>query len=126
MALISLQTISRLAITKHDFLKKVIIKLNPVEFRAKLRLEKKARLIDVSSQDEHRELRIPGAINCDLASADFSSVLEVMDKSRPFFIYCRNGNRVESAMKMMDEMGFRRVYALSSGLQSWTGTLEMS
>jgi rhodanese-related sulfurtransferase len=61
-----------------------------------------------------------------MQSPEFPRALRLMDKSRPYFLYCRNGARCEKVASLMEEMGFRRVYYLMNGLQSWIGTLERS
>ncbi|HXH19265.1 MAG TPA: rhodanese-like domain-containing protein [Chitinophagales bacterium] len=123
MALISLQTVAQTRQTLLSFFSKEVIKLNSDEFRFRLHKAKKARLIDVSSKEEFRELHIPGSVNYDVLSPEFLERLVSMDKNRTYFIYCRNGKRTESALRLMEELGFRRVYALMTGLQGWKGTL---
>ena len=83
-------------------------------------------MIDVSTAEEFKELHIPGALNYDVLNVDFVHKLDVLDRARSYFIYCRNGKRSETAMRLMKEMGFKRVYALMTGLQSWSGTLARS
>ncbi len=126
MALISLQTVTQTTQTLLSFFMKEVKKLDSSEFRLRLHNNKKARLIDVSSEGEHRELHIPGSLNYDVLSPEFIGKLECMNKSRTYFIYCRNGKRSETAIRLMEEFGFKRVYALMSGLQDWKGTLARS
>ncbi len=126
MSLLSLQTITGTADLVLGFFIKEFKTLTANEFRSRLRENKRAKLIDISTREEFYELHIPGSINYDVLSPGFVDNLEKMDRLRPYFIYCRNGKRSESAMRLMDELGFRKVYSLSSGLQSWMGTVERS
>jgi len=126
MALISLQTVTQSTQSILTFFVKEVKNLDSGEFKSRLRNSKRARLIDVSSEEEYRELHIPGSVNYDLHSPEFLEKLEYMDRHRPYFIYCRNGQRSAAALRLMAEMGFRKIYALASGLQSWKGTLERS
>lgn len=100
--------------------------LSAAEFRQRLRLSKRAKLIDIRSREEFRELHIPGSVNYDVLSPSFVTRLSRMEKGRPYFIYCHNGKRCETAMRLMEELGFRKVYSLATGLMSWKGTLERS
>ena len=123
---LSIQSIAESADMFLSFFSKEIRSLDPGEFRSLLHGTKDARLIDVSTQEEYNALHIPGSKNYDVLSPQFIHKLEPLNRFRPFFIYCRNGKRSETARMIMEEMGFKRVYTLISGLQFWKGTLEMS
>ena len=126
MPLISIQTATQTASSLLSFFSKEIKSLSCSEFKLKLRSAKRAKLIDIGTNEEYRELHIPGSVNYDFHSPEFYNRLEFMDRNRPYFVYCRNGERSETAVRMMEEKGFRRVYSLTSGLRSWIGTLERS
>ena len=100
--------------------------LDSAEFRSHLKATKKARLIDVSTKEEHKELHIPGALNYNVTSPSFAEKIENLDKTRTYFIYSWDGKRGEMACNIMKELGFYRVYNLLSGIKSWKGTLERS
>lgn len=121
-----LQTAQQTASSLFSFFSKEVKSLATNEFKLKLRTARRPRLIDLGSKDEFKELHIPGAVNYDMQSPEFLRVLQLMDKSRPYFLYCRNGDRSEKVARLMEEMGFRRVYYLINGLRSWIGTLERS
>ena len=93
------------------------------EFRDKLKRKKMSRLIDVSTNKEHQDLYIPGSLNIDVLSPDFISKVGNLDKLKTYFVYSRSGKRGETASKIMMELGFKRVYNLVSGIESWKGTL---
>ena len=122
----SIQSAAKAAKSIFSLFVKEIKHLTSNEFRFKLRQANRARLIDVSTEEEYKELHIPGSLNCDVLSPDFINKLEYMDRNRSYFIYCRNGSRSGKAVRLMEEMGFRRIYSLISGLESWHGTLERS
>ncbi len=121
-----MQTATQTAHSLFSIFSKEIKSLSYSEFKLKLRNSKRPKLIDLSSEEEYKELHIPGSVNYDNESPEFTRVLAFLDRSRPYFIYCRNGERSETVMRLMEEMGFRRVYALMSGLPAWSGTLERS
>lgn len=123
---LSLQSAQQTASSLLSFFSKEIKSLSTSDFKFKLKAAKRAKLIDLGSREEYKELHIPGSVNYDSQSPEFFRTLQLMDKSRPYFIYCRNGMLSEKVVRKMEEMGFRRVYYLMNGLQSWIGTLERS
>ena len=100
--------------------------LDSVDFRAQLKNSKSSWLIDVSTREEHEELHIPGSSNFDALSGDFIDRIDCLDKSKPYFIYCRDGSRSKSACILMEELGFKRIFHLTSGIKDCRGTLERS
>ncbi len=62
---------------------------------------------------------IPGAINIDYYAADFREQLARLDSNKPYVIYCRTGNRSDSAASIMKELGFTEVYNLPGGFIEW-------
>jgi rhodanese-related sulfurtransferase len=105
------------------YFSKEIKLLEQSEFRHLLRRFRNSRLIDVSTKEEFTELHIPGSMNFDVLSPMFATKIGMMDKTKAYFLYCRDGSRSETAMHMMQKMGFRRVYSLISGIKSWKGTV---
>ncbi len=51
--------------------------------------------------------------------AAFKAGLSKLDKSKPYGVYCRSGNRSGKAMNMMHNMGFKEVYNLAGGMKGW-------
>lgn len=126
MSFFSIQTVTSTTDEFLAYFKKEAKNLEQGEFKFMLRKFRHARLIDVSTKMEFCELHIPGSTNYDVLSPKFTNRLEEMDKTRPYFLYCRNGKRGEAAMRLMEEMGFRRIYNLACGIESWKGTVERS
>jgi len=81
--------------------------------------------IDVRTEQEYNNLRIPGFSNLDLYSfdknPDLISTLD-LDKSIPVVLMCNSGNRSVSAAKIFIDQGFTTVYNLKNGIQGWDGT----
>jgi rhodanese-related sulfurtransferase len=119
-----IETVTRKADEFLASFSKEIKSLNQNEFKNLLRrFRYSARLIDVSTKEEFLELHIPGSINCDVLNGKFATKVAMMDKSRAYFIYCRDGSRSYTAMLLMQKMRFKRVYNLSDGIQTWKGTV---
>jgi rhodanese-related sulfurtransferase len=76
-------------------------------------------IIDVSTPREYKGLHLEGAINVNLFSRFFKSRLDVMDKSRTYVIYCKMGGRSKIAKKLMQRLGFRKVYNIVGGTLLW-------
>lgn len=76
-------------------------------------------IIDVSTPQEYKDLHLDGAINVNLFSRFFKTRLGVMDKSRTYVIYCKMGGRSKIAKKLMQRLGFRKVYNIVGGTLLW-------
>jgi len=75
-------------------------------------------LLDVRTEDEFKEKRIPGAILLpDFMITDSAS--EVLpDKNAIILIYCRSGRRSENAARELIDMGYKNVYDFG-GIIDW-------
>jgi len=76
-------------------------------------------IIDVRTPGEFADSFIKGASNIDVMSPDFPNKVSTLDKSRPYFVYCRSGQRSANAMNMMKQAGFSAVYNLDGGIMGW-------
>jgi len=76
-------------------------------------------IIDVSTPQEYKGLHLKGAINVNLFSRFFKNRLDIMDKSRTYVIYCKMGGRSKIAKKLMQRLGFRKVYNIVGGTLLW-------
>lgn len=81
-------------------------------------------VLDVRTSDEYQEGHIPGAINIDVQSDDFTQKAEQLDKATPVYIYCRSGKRSQRAGTILQNLGFTKIYDLEGGILSWQSELE--
>ena len=82
-------------------------------------------ILDVRTELEVEEGKIPSAINLDIYDAqNFLSNLEKMDKQQHYFVYCKSGVRSAQACAIMQQMGFEHTYNLEGGFSDWTGDVE--
>lgn len=91
------------------------------------RLQKKKNtiLLDVRTEFEYKAGHIPGSLQIDfLKTDDFKKQVAVLDKSKPYLLYCRSGKRSKDAMTVMKEMGFTKLFDLQGGFSSWEGVKE--
>jgi len=54
----------------------------------------------------------------------FAEDIQLLDKNKNYYLYCRSGNRSYHAGRMMVQSGFNKVYNLSSGILDWDEPLE--
>jgi rhodanese-related sulfurtransferase len=86
--------------------------------------DKNSVLIDVRTFGENKSLRIPNSILIDIHKPNFLDQIEILDRSKSYFVYCRSGGRSHSAYKQMKNMGFEKVYNLKGGIINWHGQTE--
>lgn len=89
------------------------------EFK-KLMKNPSAQILDVRTAQEVAAGKIEGSVNVDYFSASFKeSVVKKLDKNKPVLVYCAAGGRSASAAKDLKKAGFKHVYDLEGGYDSW-------
>jgi rhodanese-related sulfurtransferase len=78
-------------------------------------------LLDIRTPEEFSDGRIAGSINIDFYAADFSNRLGSLDRETTYVVYCRSGNRSDSAMDIFADLGFKSVYEVDGGILGWVG-----
>jgi len=80
-------------------------------------------VLDIRTADEFDTYHIRGAINLDFYHDDFGNMLDELERSKTYLLYCRTGRRTgtdeNNALRRMLEMGFERVYNLTSGIHGF-------
>jgi rhodanese-related sulfurtransferase len=76
-------------------------------------------VIDVRTPQEYADAHLAGAINIDYYADDFRTQLATLDRTKPYAIYCRSGNRTAKTLRIMRELGFTYVYDLRGGILAW-------
>jgi rhodanese-related sulfurtransferase len=76
-------------------------------------------LIDVRTPEEYADAHLTNAINLDFYSKDFVAQLSELDRTKPYAIYCRSGNRTSETLRIMRDLGFTYVYDLGGGILAW-------
>ncbi len=83
-----------------------------------------AVLLDVRTPQEHSEKRIPNSILINIYDSEFADEIDLLDKSKSYYVYCRSGNRSFHAGNYMLKTGFKEVYNLAAGIIQWNGETE--
>ena len=78
-------------------------------------------VLDVRTPDEFAAGHLPGAVDLDIRSADFTTRLAGLDKAATYAVYCHSGNRSADALGRMSAAGFTHVADLTGGITAWTG-----
>lgn len=95
-------------------------KLSPNEFQEKYQNETNDFLIlDVRTDEEVAEGKVPGAVQMDFYSDEFESKLNALNKETTYYVYCRSGNRSGKAIAKMKAMGIQNVYDMDGGMMAW-------
>lgn len=84
-------------------------------------------VLDVRTPAEFGQGHIPGALNIDIKSADFTRLVDRLPKDDPYLVICRSGTRSAQAAKIMAGLGFGSVYDVDGGVLAWAdagGALE--
>ena len=77
-------------------------------------------LLDVRTPGEFTNERIDKAKNIDyIASSAFNDSIDKLDRNRIYLVYCATGSRSPGASARMQNKGFKNVYHLSGGINSW-------
>lgn len=101
----------------------LISKVDATDFFA-LTEDSKNKLLDIRTPEEFMAGHLKNAINIDYYASDFQNQLGKLDKSQTYLVYCRSGSRSSTAIQMMKTLGFKRVYELEGGINSW-GAIDL-
>ena len=84
--------------------------------------DSKSIILDVRTDQEVEEGMIPEAIHLDIHQGQaFISELEKLDKTKPYYVYCRSGARSGQACSIMTQLGFESAFNLLGGFNDWDG-----
>lgn len=81
-------------------------------------------VIDVRETDEFCEQHIPGALNYPWNSGYFSNEYKRLPRYGEILIVCRSGHRSRHAAELLNSLGYRAVYNLETGMNSWAGETD--
>ena len=84
-------------------------------------LSKSPLLLDVRTPLEFNSGAIEGAVNVDYNAPDFMEKIVAYPKDQPVLVYCGSGVRSGLAAKVMDSLGFVKIYDLQGGYLKWQG-----
>jgi rhodanese-related sulfurtransferase len=98
--------------------------LSQEEWVAQLEKDENSFILDVRTEDEVAEGRIPNSSNIDIyLGQGFLEELEKLDKSKNYYVYCRSGNRSGQACAIMNSVGIENAFNLEGGFMNWDGAV---
>lgn len=88
------------------------------EANQNMKEDKNIVLVDVRMPEEYADAHIPGSILIPLDTIKKQAEIKLTDKEATIYVYCRSGNRSDSAAKILVELGYTKVYNIG-GIASW-------
>jgi rhodanese-related sulfurtransferase len=99
--------------------------LEKQEWWSQFLTDEKGIIIDVRTEDEVRNGKIPGALNFDIYKGQgFIYQIDELDKTKNYYMYCAAGVRSANACGVMQQLGFENTYNLIGGFSQWDGPIE--
>ena len=74
-------------------------------------------ILDVRTVGEFDEGHIEGAIN--IPVDELSGRLDELSKDDELLVYCRTGNRSGSAISILSDAGYTKIYHMHEGISVW-------
>jgi rhodanese-related sulfurtransferase len=78
-------------------------------------------ILDVRTESEYSQGHMPNSVLLDYHDENFREKINALDKTKPYYVYCKSGSRSSRAVKIMNELGFRNAYNITGGI---TGILK--
>lgn len=79
----------------------------------------KGIILDVRTPEEVSEGYINNAKTINIHDADFTSKINLLQKDKEVYVYCRSGGRSSKAAEILKDNGFSKVYNLQGGITAW-------
>ena len=98
------------------------INLEPLSFKIAIENTDNAIVLDVRTPKEVAEGTIQNAMIIDYRMRDFTTQIRSLDKTKPYFVYCKAGNRSSKTCMLMKNSGFEHVTNLKGGWNAWEST----
>ena len=90
------------------------------DLKLKIREDRNIQILDVRTASETSDGVIFNAIQVNLISNSFETKsLEVLNKEKPVYVYCRSGRRSGITTELMLENGFENVFNIKGGMIKW-------
>ena len=93
--------------------------IGAVEINSLLKDNPDLVILDVRMPTEIAEGKVENALDINVLSPNFSKKIANLDKSKPYLVYCRSGNRSAKACNIMSKQEFGKLYNLQGGYSSW-------
>ena len=81
---------------------------------------KDIQILDVRTDREWTTGVVENSLLINIYDPEFQQKLEQLDKVKPVILICRSGQRSNQAMRTMAQMGFKELYNVRGGINSWS------
>jgi len=81
--------------------------------------DKKPLIVDLREVSSFTTGHIKGAENIPYKKENFQTRVSSYDKKSPILIYCGKGLKTAEAAQLLKESGFKSIYTLEGGFESW-------
>ena len=105
-------------VPRWQMIKATLDNLDYKEFVQKAKEDTNGVIIDVRTAEEHLTTNIPGSKVMDYLDRELADKLEVLDKSKSYYVYCRTGRRSLRVCVILRNLGFKEIYNLEGGIVS--------
>ena len=75
-------------------------------------------ILDVRTDGEYRDGHIEGAVN--IPVNELEGRLGELEKDDETLVYCRTGNRSGTAVGILKENGYEKIFHMNNGITAWT------
>lgn len=93
--------------------------LDPDQALAELQQDPELRILDVRTEPEHRQHRLPNAVL--IPVQDLAARFEELDPDAKWLVHCEHGVRSVYACEFLGQAGFARLANLRGGIAHWIG-----
>jgi len=94
-----------------------IIQISAEEVYVIITDEKDFLILDVRTIEEYSEGHIEGSKL--IPVSELGSRLNELPQDKPIIVYCRSGNRSNTAANILIENGFKKIYDMGGGILEW-------
>lgn len=92
--------------------------VTPEEFKA-LVDKGEGIILDVRTPQETSQGHIENASLVNVYDEDFVNKINLMQKDKAIYVYCKSGARSAKAAEILSQNGFTQIYNLSGGIMAW-------
>ena len=80
---------------------------------------KDLQILDVRTPEEYQSEHIHDAVNINVRDPGFAEQISMFKQDMPVLVYCKGGVRSESAASILTSKGFKQVYSMQGGIDTW-------
>ncbi len=103
-------------VPRWQLLKSKLVNLDYPSFVQQYKANNASVLLDVRTEDELFDALREDVLHIDYLSSDLADLLEDLDRSKHYFVYCRTGRRSVRVCTLLRNAGFEHIYNLDGGM----------